>query len=184
MEIVVHHKISDLYKTLGFTEMRVTILLILTSFSLTTFGQGVTGKYQNYFGHYLEFNKNLTFRYDYKFDLIHDWATGRWTVSDDIIILEFIAIYDTLTRPNKADSLVLSIDEISNRINEEEFAISKLTSGGQHIEESFKLVQKRKRLFPIDKKGEIIRTRRRGIWPQKKWPWGYKTWPPYYFKES
>lgn len=116
--------------------------------------------------------------------MVHDWATGYWTMSDDKIILEFIAIYDTLTKPNKADSLVLSIDERSNRINEEEFAISNLTSGGQKTEESFRLVQKRKRLFPLDKNGRIIRTRRRGIWPQKKWPWGYKTWPTYFFKES
>jgi hypothetical protein len=164
--------------------MRVTILLILTTINLTTLGQGLNGKYQNYFGHHFEFNKDFTFKYDYRFDLRHDWATGRWSISDNIISIKFIAIYDTLVRPNKTDSLVLSSDEKANRIDETEFTVSMLSSGGQRIEESFNLVRKRKHLFPLDKKGRINRTRLKGIWPQKKWPWGYKTWPTYYFEES
>jgi hypothetical protein len=70
-------------------------------------------------------NKDSTFRFDWRFDLIHDWATGR------TFNLKFIDVFDTLSRNNKPDSLVLSIDEKSSKINEEEFAQTALVSGGQ-----------------------------------------------------
>ena len=164
--------------------MRVATILILTSFYLTASGQRSTTKYQDYFGHTLELNNDSTFRFDWRFDLIHNWATGQWTVSGRTINLKFVDLYDTLSRADKPDSLVLSIDEKSNRITEEEFALAGLVSSGQHRDRfDDKFYYRGKRLYPTDKNGRPIKSRQRGIWPQKKW-WGYKKWPTYYKKES
>ena len=166
------------------TEMRVTIIIVLTLFYVTALGQRSNEKYQDYFGHTLVLNTDSTFRFDWRFDLIHDWATGRWTISGRTIDLKFIDVYDTLSRLGKSDSLVLSIDEKSNKVNEEEFALTGLVSGGQHKDRfDNKFYQRGKRLYLIDKNGRPIRSRQRGIWPQKKW-WGYKTWPTYYKRDS
>jgi hypothetical protein len=164
--------------------MRITTILILTFFYLTASGQGSTLKYQDYFGHTLVLRNDSTFRFDWRFDMIHDWAIGRWDFSGPTLNLKFTDVYDTLSRPDKPDSLVLSIDEKSNKINEEEFTLTALVSGGQ-LKDRFsdKFYQRGKRLFPTDKDGRPIKSRQRGIWPQKKW-WGYKTWPTYYKKES
>jgi hypothetical protein len=164
--------------------MRVSTILILTLFYLTASGQRSAEKYQDYFGHTLILNSDSTFRFDWKFDLIHDWASGRWTVSGRKINLNFVDVRDTLSRPDKPDSLVLSVDEKSNKINQEEFAQTRLVSGGQHKDRFVdKFYQRGKRLFPADKNGRPIKSRQRGIWPQKKW-WGYKKWPTYYKRES
>lgn len=162
--------------------MRVKIILIFTCFYITASGQRSTEKYQNYFGYTLALNGDSTFRFDWRFDLIQDWATGQWTVSGRTINLTFIDVYDTLSRPDKPDSLVLSIDEKSNKITEEELAQTRLVSGGQDKDRfGDRFYLRGKRLFPTDKNGSPIKSRQRGIWPQKKW-WGYKTWPTFYKK--
>ena len=166
------------------TEMRVVTILILTFLSVAASGQSSTETYQDYFGHTLVLNSNSTFRFDWRFDLIHDWATGRWTTSGRKINLNFVDVYDTLSRSDKPDSLVLSLDEKSSKISQEEFAQTGLVSGGQHKDRfSDRFYQRGKKLFPADKNGRPIKSRQRGIWPQKKW-WGYKTWPTYYKRES
>ncbi len=164
--------------------MRVTTVLILTFLYVTASGQSSTERYQDYFGNTLVLNSDSTFRFDWRFDLIHDWATGRWTTSGRKICLNFIDVYDTLSRPDKSDSLVLSLDEKSSKINQEEFAQTGRASGGQRKDRfSGRFYQRGKRLFPADKNGRPIKSRQRGIWVQKKW-WGYKTWPTNYKRES
>lgn len=164
--------------------MRVTTIIVLTFFYATASGQRLPEKYDDYFGHTLVLNTDSTFRFDWRFDMIHDWATGRWAISRRTINLKFIEVYDTLSRLGKPDSLVLSIDEKSNRINEEEFAQTALVSGGQHKDRfGDKYYQRGKRLYPTDKNGRPIKSRQRGIWPQKKM-WGYRTWPTYYIRTS
>lgn len=158
------------------------MLIIATTASR---GQGLVGRYQNHFGRSLELRKDSTFRFDWKFDLVHDWATGRWTVSGKILTLEFIDVYDTLSRAGKPDSLVLSIDEHSNKINQDEFLVTLLTSGQQNKGRfSDKFYNRGKRLFLVKKNGRPSRSRHSGIWRQKKWPWGYKKWPTFFVKEN
>ncbi|HEY5750104.1 MAG TPA: hypothetical protein VIU12_28760 [Chryseolinea sp.] len=165
--------------------MKITIVLILTIVRITTSGQGFAGKYQDYFGHSLELKKDSTFRSDWRFDLIHVWATGQWTVSGKTLTLKFIGVYDTLSSVGKSDSLVLSIDEQSNKINKEEFLVTALISGGQNKDEfSDRFYRRGKRLFLTKKNGRPSKSRRHGIWPQKTWPWGYKKWPTCFMKQD
>jgi len=158
--------------------MRLTILLILTFIHLTISGQEYREKYQDYFGHSIELNKDSTFRCEWNFDLMYEWAIGKWTKSDQTIILKFIDVYDTLIKADKQDTLVLSIDEKPDRIEKEEFV-----SGGQHKErfnDTFR--QKGNRLYIINENGRLNRSRQKGIWPQRRFPFGYKKWPTFYRK--
>jgi hypothetical protein len=166
--------------------MKIHFVILLLILNETAVGQNKTvpAKYQDCFGHALVLNSDSTFRFDWRFDLIHDWASGRWTVSGREITLNFINVYDTLSRPGMQDSLVFSIDEESDRVNQEEFLQTQIVSGGQHTDRfDEKFYQRGKRLFPADQNGRPIKNRQRGIWPQKKW-YGYKTWPTFYKKES
>ena len=79
-------------------------------------GQSLPGKYSAYYGHSLELKNDSTFRYEWMFDLASSWAVGQWAVSDKTVYLKFKDVYDTLTRENMPDSLILSPDEKSNRI--------------------------------------------------------------------
>jgi len=106
----------------------------------------------------LEFHKDSTFRFDWRFDLIHNWATGEWTTEGKTIILEFINVYDTLTRMDKPDSLVLSIHTEASRINEQEFAMAQLISSGQSNDGiTTRLKKKGNRLYLLDEKGQTIK---------------------------
>jgi hypothetical protein len=165
-------------------EMRITTIILLTFVYVIALGQRSTKKYQDYFGHSLVLNNDSTFRFDWRFDMVHDWATGRWTISGRTITLKFIDVYDTLSRPGKPDSLVLSIDEKSNKITGDEFTQLGLLSGGQYKNRfGDRFYQRGKRLYNSDKNGRLIRSRLRGLWPEKKW-WGYKTWPTFYKIQS
>lgn len=159
-------------------KMKVTTILLLTINSISILGQSLPGKYNAYYGHSLELKDDSTFRYEWKFDLIKNWAIGRWTVSNDMVYLEFNDIYDTLKRSNKADSSVLSNDEKSNCVNDREFAIYLISSGGQrHDGITNCLAIKGKRLYLVNKNGRVIKTKQSGIWTKKKRP-------TYYFKMS
>jgi hypothetical protein len=165
--------------------MRLSTVIVLTFIYSGASGQVLTAKYRDYHGHRLQLNSDSTFRFDWRFDLIHSWATGKWSTSGRTINFQFKNVVDTLSRANKPDSLVLSLDEKSNRINDQEFLSTLLVSGGQQSEQfPNKLFKKGKRLFIIDKEGRLDRKRHRGIWPQKRWPFGYKKWPTLYKVES
>lgn len=158
--------------------MRVIIILICVFFYFKAPGQKFTGEYKDYFGHTLEINKDSTFKLEWKFDLIKTWAIGQWKTSSDTIYLEFVEVYDTLVRLKKPDSLVISHDEVSNRISETEYDAnldcSKEQDRGDIIN---KLFIRGKRLLLIDKHGRLLKEKQPGIWRKKKRP----TW---YFKES
>jgi len=158
--------------------MRLLTILLLTTISISASGQRLTGKYNAYYGHSLELKDDSTFRYEWSFDLINNWAVGHWTFSNDIVTLRLTYIYDTLTRPYKPDSLVLSLDNKSNRINNEDFLSTLLVSGGQRDPEiTDRLILKRKRLYLVDKNGRPSKVKQRGIWTKKKRP-------TYFFKVS
>jgi hypothetical protein len=62
---------------------------------------------------YLEFNRNATFKYSYAYDLMHDYATGRYRLSNDTIYLFYNkspaieALLTPHTEKLRADTLVL-----------------------------------------------------------------------------
>jgi hypothetical protein len=154
--------------------MRVTTILLLTIIHFSTSGQRLTGKYKAYYGHGLELRDDSTFRYEWKFDLASSWAVGQWTTSKKTVILNFTNIYDTLTRENQTDSLVLSVDDRPNRITNDEFVMSLISSRTQrHDGITNKLSIKGKRLYLMDNSDRVLRTRERGIWTKRKRPTYY-----------
>ena len=165
--------------------MRLILSFILTLSILPVIGQDFAGNYKNYFGHRLQLNSDSTFIFEWRFDLIYNWAVGEWHTEEKILKLSFIPLYDTLAREGQSDSLVLSFDKVSNRISSEEYATYLLSSGSQSIDRfPDQLKLHKKRLYSFDGNGKIFRARRMGIWPQKKFPFGYKKWPTYYRREE
>lgn len=155
--------------------MKLLIILILTTICISSSGQHLIGKYNTYYGNSLQLKADSTFRYEWRFDLVKNWAVGQWTFSNDIVTLKFVGVYDTLTRPNKPDSLVISGDNKSNKINIEEFTSSLLVSGCQcHTDAIDKLVLKRKRLYLMDKDGRPSKVKQSGVGTKKR--------PTYYFR--
>jgi hypothetical protein len=163
---------------------RIIVMLMLTIASTACYGQKLVGKYHDHFGHRLELKKDSTFRFDWSFDLAQTWSAGQWTVSGKILNLAFIDVYDTLSRAGKPDSLVLSLDEHSTKIDQVEFALSLITSGQQDKGRfSDKFYIRNKRLFIVNKNGRPSRSRYSPVWRHRKWPWGYKKWPTFFVKE-
>ena len=160
--------------------MRLTTIILLIVINFIASGQSLTGKYNAYYGHSLELKDDSTFRYEWHFDLASSWSVGQWKVSSKTIYLNFKSIYDTLTRDGMPDSLVLSSDEKSNRIRNDEFVIGLISGGGQGRSVNGitdRLAIRGKRLYQLDKIGRIIRTRESGNWTKKKKP-------TYYFRAS
>jgi len=159
-------------------------VLYAIAFSLTFFdtsGQVITEKYRDYFGHSLELSSDSTFKFELRFDLIYNWAEGKWSINDDNLTLNFVNIYDTLIREDKPDTLVLSIDPVSNAISFNQYGQSILILGGQDGDRfPTQLKKKGKRLFQIDENGKALKTRNKGMWPQKRLIIGYRRWPNYY----
>lgn len=165
-------------------EMRVTIILTLTFLYVTALGQRSAQKYQDYFGHTLVLNSDSTFRFDWRSDsiLLHDWASGRWSISGRIIKLKFITFYDTLSRPGKPDTLVLSNDEKANKIFGREYLEIGIVDEQNKDRFVDVFYQRGRRLFPSEKNGQLVKSRQRGIWPKKN-KWKYETRPTFYKKK-
>jgi hypothetical protein len=89
------------------------------------------------------------------------WSKGHWKALNDTVYFTNIPVLDTLRRTNRPDSLVVSLDEKSNGIDNDYFIQSQLVSGGQlYREPPVKLYFKRNRLYAIvnhklDKKKRI-----------------------------
>jgi len=154
----------------------LTILILITIYNLAS-GQRLTGKYNTYYGCKLELKADSTFKHDWHFDLASSWAVGHWSVSNRILYLNFESVYDTLVRENKPDSLVLSADEKSNKINETEF-LSHLLSSGRQLPRNDngltnRLAIRRNRLYLVDKDWQLIKKRESNIGTKKKRPTYY-----------
>lgn len=153
------------------TRRRTITTLILMLLTFGGCGQTLTGQYRDYFGQTLDLKRDSTFRLDWRFDLAHTWTSGTWTVSTDTVYLTFRTVYYTLKRSNKRDSLVLSSDERPNGINEHDFAISLMASGGQRNDGiPNRLLHRGKRLIQVDENGKLVMDKRRGISRTKKKP--------------
>ena len=91
-----------------------------------------------------------------------------------------IPTYDTLSHTNSinltVDTLILSDDEIPERVTQMQYAGIALSSGGQNrMTCPDRLLFKKARLYKI-KDGSLVIKRQKGFWTSKKWnPWFFKS---------
>ena len=91
-----------------------------------------------------------------------------------------VPTYDTLSHVNNnnftVDTLILSDDEISQRITPIQSAGIALSSGGQNrTPYPDKLFVKKGRLYKIQN-GSVVVQKQKGFWTSKKWdPWYFKS---------
>ncbi len=151
---------------------------------LFCFGQSkLEGSYLNKFGERLVFENDSIFSHTWQFDLASSWTKGTYRISNDTIYLRTTLIYDTLEIVNSEnefikDSLVVSIDETSNSIRNEEFVMSLVAGGGQNrLPPPDKLVLVRGKLFRLNKLGIIDKSKKKQTLTDKS----FKT---YFFKRN
>ena len=118
--------------------MRLTEIILILLISNLTFGQEkYVGIYNSYFSQSIQLKSDSTFVHKYRFDLASSWTTGKWKVEKDTIYLTTEFVMDTLNIRNSEnkiirDSLVISSDRESNRIEKIEHLSYLLSSGGQN----------------------------------------------------
>jgi hypothetical protein len=156
-----------------------TFLLLSLSLCLTAQDK-VIGRYRDYFGNRIQLNADNTFKYTWNFDLSASWTKGLWTLKNDTLSFHMVPTYDTLSHVNSnnfsVDTLILSDDEISQRITPIQSAGIALSSGGQNrTPYPDKLLFKKGRLYKI-KNGIVVVKKQKGFWTNKKWdPWYFKS---------
>lgn len=162
--------------------MKFLLTAFILTFSLNLYAQDkVTGRYRDYFGSRLQINADNTFKYTWNFDLSASWTKGTWTQKGDTIYFHMTPVYDTLTHQRDngvtADTLILSDDEIPERISREQGAATVLSSGGQNrMAHPEKLVFRKGRLYKVVN-GKLLRKQQKGILSNKKWP-------PWFFRNN
>ncbi|PWJ30594.1 hypothetical protein [Sediminitomix flava] len=141
------------------------------------FAQKPEGLYIDSFGSKIYFASDTTFKYEWNFDLASSWSIGKYEIVTDKVHFYTSSIFDTLSLDNGVDSLVLSMDDISNRIEASEFIVNSISGGGQSRKEPpFELIIRKNKLFHVNSKGKADRKKRRGIMNSSK------KLKPYYFK--
>ena len=161
--------------------MKIVTIALLLVLPLALFSQeGVSGRYRDYFGSRFYLNVDGTFKYTWNFDLASSWTKGTWVLRRDTVYLKMVPTYDTvsISKPNDStvDSLILSEDEVSERLTQLQFAGMLLSGGGQNRQGyPEKLVVKKGRLYKIQN-GKIVTRKQKGFWSSKKWdPWYFKS---------
>ena len=158
--------------------LTITLLLSL-SFCLTA-QHKVIGRYRDYFGNRIQLNADSTFKYTWNFDMAASWSKGIWVLKNDTVFFNMIPTYDTLSMVNSnnitLDTLILSDDEISERITPDQSASIALSSGGQNrTTYPDKLVFNKGLLYKIQNGASVIK-KQKGFWSSKKWsPWYFKS---------
>ena len=161
--------------------MKILTIILLLTLSLDLLAQDkIVGRYRNYFGSRIQLNVDNTFKYTWNFDMAGSWTKGTWTLSCDTVYFHMVPTYDTLmqtsTNGRTSDTFILSTDEVSNRITQEQYAGIVLSSGGQNrTSYPEQLVFKRKKLYEV-KNGKLVKKKNKGFWTKKKWsPWFFKS---------
>ena len=141
-----------------------------------TFGQkSIVGNYYSRINGTIELKPDSTFLHKYRFDLSSSWTKGKWKTDNDTIYLTTELVMDTLQIRNSKnkvirDSLVLSTDQKTNRIEQNEYIISTLSGGGQNrVEPPNKLFLKRKKLYFINENGTLDLRKLKGMWTDRKY---------------
>ena len=161
--------------------MKILTITLLLSFSLCLTAQDkVIGRYRDYFGNRIQLNADNTFKYTWNFDMSASWTKGTWSIKNDTVYFHMLPTYDTLSHVNSnnftVDTLILSDDEIPERITPIQSASIVLSSGGQNrMTYPDKLLFKKGRLYKIQN-GNLIVKKQKGFWTSKKWdPWYFKS---------
>ncbi len=164
--------------------MRLTELILILFITKLTFGQDkYVGIYKSHFSESIELKSDSTFIHKWRFHLSSSWTTGNWRVKKDTIYLQTELIMDTLSLRNSnnkiiKDSLVISSDLKTNRIESNEHILSQISSGGQNREKPPKrLLWKKGKLYRIKKNGTLDLRKVKQFSTNKK----YKT---YFRKET
>ena len=155
----------------------ILLCVLITKACTLSAQKDISGNYFNHFGSKLEIHADSTFKYNFHIDTEMSWTVGKWKVTNDTIYFTMIPVYDTViykdsSQTNRIDSLVLSLDQIPEKIISLESISGYLTSFGQN-RHSFpdKLFYKRNKLFYIVN-GKLKRDRVKSFWTQKKYvPW-------------
>lgn len=156
--------------------MKLFFLILFSTFSLNLFSQ-VTGSYYNSFGSRITLNTDSTFKYNWNFDLASSWNIGKWKIKNDTIYLTPVIVYDTLKFKDEKhflrDSLVLSLDEKTESITNDEYVSYQLVSGGQSRSDvPVKLFYRQNRLFEFTKESRLLKKKVKGFMTAKKVvPW-------------
>jgi hypothetical protein len=161
--------------------MKIVTTALLLVLPLSLFSQErVSGRYRDYFGSRLYLNADGTFKYTWSFDMASSWTKGTWMLRGDTVYLNMVPTYDTvsISKPNgrAVDSLMLSEDDVSERLTQLQLAGMLLSGGGQNRQtHPDKLVLKKGRLYKIQN-GRIVKKKQKGFWSSKKWqPWYFKS---------
>lgn len=164
--------------------MRLTDLILILFISKLTFGkEKYVGIYKDRFSESIELKADSTFMHKWQFDLSASWTTGKWHVKNDTIYLKTELVMDTLQIRNSEnkvvrDSLVLSSDLKSKRIEQNEFIGSLISGGGQNRYKPPKRIYwQRNRLYRINENGTLDQRKLKAFSTDKK----YKT---YFRKET
>jgi inorganic pyrophosphatase/exopolyphosphatase len=130
------------------------------------------------FGEKLEFMNDSSFKHTWHFDLASSWTNGKWRISNDTLYLYPILISDTLNIRNSEkkiikDSIVISDDEISERIESDEYVMSLISGGGQNRRfPPSELFLKNGKLFRVLDNKKLDKGKQTAILTRKK----YKTY--------
>lgn len=157
--------------------MRNAIIGCFLCTSLSTYSQ-VNGLYADFFGERITLHADGNFDHEWHFDMASSWTKGTWRISNDTIYLTTVLVLDTLTKSNKLDSMVLSMNKTSERIDEMTFISSLISGGGQNrVKPPSRLYYHKKKLYLLKPDGRPDTSKKRGHWSGKMYP----TW---YVKQS
>jgi len=161
--------------------MKILTIILLLIISFNLFGQNkIVVRYRDYFGSRIQLYADSTFKYTWHFDMASSWTKGTWTQTGDTVCFHMVPTYDTLRQTNSKgvsyDTLILSDDEMSERIIPVQSATIILSSGGQNRSAyPDKLLYRKGRLYKI-KNGNLVTKKQKGFWTGKKWdPWFFKS---------
>ena len=141
--------------------MKTTLLcflfILIVCASWTDGTHELPGKYMGGFGGTFILRKDSTFLYEWRFDLMYSWSRGTWKSDGNVISFRIIPVYDTLTLDahgaHPRDSVYLSPDSVSERLNQSERLIGSTRSQGTHPFPA-QLIYQKDRLYPIGKNGQ------------------------------
>ena len=160
--------------------MKIVIIANLLFLSFTSNSQiKIVGQYRDYFGNRILLNPDSTFKFSWRFDLAASWTKGIWSIKNDTILFHMIPIYDTLSiidsNMKSVDTLVLSADETSERVNTAQNMKNVLQSGGQNrVAYPGKLLFRKGKLYKIQN-GRLVTNKQKSAWTSKEWnPWYFK----------
>ena len=112
--------------------------------------------------------------------MLSRWSIGKWRINGDTLLLRVIPVYDTLKMTNVkhelADTLILSDDETSERVEIEQMIKTGISARVQTITDYPSMLIYRKGRFYKIRKGRLVTKKEKGFWSKKKWsPWYFKS---------